>query len=268
MSVVRVARIAARLALLAVAPAPLDAQPPAPAYADLLARGDSLTDALRPVEALEAYRAAYMTEQTYEAMWKFALAQIEVAKQLSGGGQEDLRDSLYGVARLYAEAAVRADSLDAEGHFMVANALGRLSRTRGGKERVRFAEIIYDEATRALALDSTHAGAHHVLGAWHAEVQQLSGMTRFFAKTFFGAGFFDRASWDSSVAHLERAVELEPDYLFHRLELAEVYLALDRDPDARTQLEAVLRLPPMSDVADPAYQEEARRLLASLDEAS
>lgn len=258
------APVGAALLLLGTLALPLGAQQSASRYVDLMARGDSLTEALQPVDALEAYRAAYMLEQTYEAMWKFALAQIEVAKQLVGSGQDDLRDSLYGVARLYAEAAVRADSLDAEGHFMVANALGRLSRTRGGKERVRFAEIIYDEATRALAIDPTHAGAHHVLGAWHAEVKQLSGMTRFFAKTFFGAGFFDRASWDSSLVHLERAVELEPDYLFHRLELAHVYLALERDADARVQLETVLRLPPTSDVQDPAYQEEARALLGGL----
>jgi tetratricopeptide (TPR) repeat protein len=258
------APIVSTLALLAACAVPLAAQQTAPSYAELIARGDSLTDALRPVEALEAYRAAYMSDQTYEAMWKFARAQIDVAKQLVGRDQEDLRDSLYGVARLYAEAAVRSDSLDAEGHFMVANALGRLSRTRGGKERVRFAEIIHAEATRALELDSTHAGAHHVLGAWHAEVKQLSGMTRFFAKTFFGAGFFDRANWDAALAHLDRAVALEPDYLFHRLELAEVYLALHRDADARVQLEAVLRLPPTSDVADPEYQEAARRLLADL----
>jgi hypothetical protein len=43
-----------------------------------------------------------------------------------------------------------------------------------------------------------------------------------------------------------------------------VYLALHHDADARVQLEAVLRLPPTSDVADPEYQEAARRLLADL----
>jgi tetratricopeptide (TPR) repeat protein len=243
----------------------LTAQTTAPSYAELIQRGDSLTDALEPVEALEAYRAAYLTDQRYEAMWKFAGAQVDVAKQLHGKDQRALRDSLYGVARLYAEAAVRADSLDAEGHFMVANALGRLSRTRGGKERVRFAEIIYDEATRAIELDPTHDGAHHVLGAWHAEVKRLSGMTKFFAKMFFGAGFLDRASWDSSVVHLERAVELRPEYLYHRLELAQVYAELGRVSDARAQLEALLRLTPTSDAADPEYQEEARTLLAELD---
>lgn len=249
--------------LFVITPAPA-ARAQSSGYAADMERGDSLTAALDAAGALEAYRAAYLADQTYEAMWKFARAQVDVAKQLSGKKQEGLRDSLYGVAHLYAAAAVRADSSDAEGHFMVANALGQLSRTRGGKERVRFAKVIYDEAMTALAIDPDHDGAHHVLGAWHAEVKRLSGVAKFFAKTFFGAGFLDQANWDSSVVHLERAVELKPDYLFHRLELAQTYLDVDRVADARRQLEEVLRLPPTSDVSDPQYQDEARALLQRL----
>jgi tetratricopeptide (TPR) repeat protein len=249
--------------LLFLSPA-LHAQDESLSADEWLARGDSLLDALEPAGALEAFRTAYASEQTYAAMWKFANAQVEVAKQLEGTDQTALRDSLYSVARLYADAAVRTDSLDAEGHFMVSLVLGRLSRTRGGKERVRFAEVIFDAASRAVELDPSHDGAHHVLGAWHAEVKRLSGLTRFFAKTFFGAGFFDRASWESSVEHLERSVALRPDYLYHRLELAEVYLDLERPDDARAQLEALLALPPTSDVMDPSYQAAARGLLGEI----
>ncbi|MGD2134979.1 MAG: hypothetical protein PVF27_02415 [Gemmatimonadales bacterium] len=240
--------------------APLEGQ----TYEELVARGDSLTDALAVAEALEAYRAAYIQQQTGEAAWKFAGAQIDVAKQLVGDDFEERRDSLYGVARLYADAAIRADSSDPEGHFMLSQALGRLSRTRGGRDRVRFAREIYDAAARALALDSTHAGAHHVLGAWHAEIMRLSGLTKFFARTFLGAGFMGRASWDSAVVHLQRSVDLEPDYLFHRLELALVYVDREQYDAAREQLRRVLALPPTSDVMDPTHQEEARRTLAEI----
>ncbi len=233
-------------------------------YAELIRRGDSLSSALEPATALEAYRAAYMADQTYEAMWKFAEAQIEVAKQLEDTKQDKLRDSLYAVAEIYSRAAIRSDSMDAEGHFMLSNALGRLSRTRGGKERVRFAKEIYESATRALALDPSHDGAYHVLGAWHAEVKRLSGIAKFFAKTFFGAGFLDVASWDSAAVNLERAVGLRPEYLYHHLELAEIYVDLERYADARRALEALLALSPTSDVLDPQYVAEARALLATI----
>jgi len=221
--------------------------------AEHLTRGDSLSTALQPQAALTQFQRALALDSTaYDAWWKAAEAAIDVAKQLTSY-EGRRRDSLYQAARSLAETAIRVDSSGAEGHFALAHALGRYARTRGGRERVRYGRIIYDEAARALALDPRHDGAHHVLGAWHAEVRRLSGVTRFLAKTLFGAGFLGRASWDSSTAHLERAVELRPDFIYHRLELAQVYLDRHRNGDARDQLQRIATLP-VQDVMDPSYR--------------
>jgi tetratricopeptide (TPR) repeat protein len=253
-----------RVLLVAAATVAIAPAATAQSYAELLARGDSLRAALVPLGALEAYRAAIRLQPTADVLWRFSRCEVDIAKGLIGDALRDQRDSLYGVAREYAEAAVRADSTNAEGWFMIANALGRLSRTRGGKERVRFARQIYDDAARALALDPNNDGAEHVLGAWHAEIMRLSGITKFFARTLMGADFMSRASWDSAVAHLERAVALKPSYLYHRLELAEVYVDVNRRDDARKEFEEVLRLPPTSDVSDNLYQAEAAERLKKL----
>jgi Tfp pilus assembly protein PilF len=94
-------------------------------------------------------------------------------------------------------------------------------------------------------------------------VERLPGLTRFLAKTLLGAGFLGRASWDSATAHLEQAVALRPDFIYHRLELAQVYLDRHRTGDARAQLTRIAALP-VSDVLDQRYQEEAARLLKTL----
>ena len=249
------------LLLLAAAAPRLVAQ----SYGEHIARGDSLSDALDPAGALEEYRIAFMANpSSYDAMWKFASAQIDVAKQLRDREYKDLRDSLYWVARIYAEAATSTDSTDAEGFFMVSQALGRLSLTRGGRERVQFAKEVYKSAAKAIECDPMHDGAYHVVGAWHAEIKRLSGFTKFFATTFLGASFMGRAQWDSAVVYLQRAVELKPEYIFHRLELAEVYVDLERWGEARTQLEAIAGLEPTLDVDDPLYKEEAADLLAEI----
>lgn len=237
---------------------PIEAQ----SVAETLAAGDSLTEALKPAEALEQYRKAFQIDQSnYEVLWKFARAQIDVAKQLEGKKFRATRDSLFRVASLYADSASKTVPDDPEGHFMVAQALGRMSRERGGQERVRYGQQIYDEAARTLELDPAHDGAHHVLGAWHAEILRLSGVARFFAKTFLGAGYLGLASWDSAAVHLELAVEYEPEYIYHRLELAEVYMDLERYSEAKAQLERIAQLPPTSDVNDRHYKEEAARML-------
>jgi tetratricopeptide (TPR) repeat protein len=88
-------------------------------------------------------------------------------------------------------------------------------------------------------------------------------VTKFFAKTFLGGGFLSKASWDSAAVHLERAVELKPDYIFHRLELAEVYIDLANYTGAEEQLQRLLELP-KTDVMDVSYKETAARLLENI----
>ena len=233
----------------------------------LVARGDSLWTALQPKASLRPFREAIRIDPTRsDAWWKYARAQVDVAKQLANDDDREVRDSLFGIARAYAQSALNLDSLDADAHFVMALVLGQLSLTRGGRERVEFAREIYEATARALRLDPDHDGALHILGAWHAEVRRLSGFTRFFAKTLFGAGFLGRASWDSAAIHLERAVELEPNYIFHRLELAEIYVDMDRFADALLQLVAIGPLPPTSDVMDPEYKSRAAVLRADIEQ--
>ena len=219
-----------------------------------------------PDVALRHYQAALAIDSMdYDANWKAARAIADVAKQIQGDADslKRRRDSLYSAARLYAERAVRADSTRPDGHYAVAMVLGRLSRTKGSKERVRYAKIIFDEATRAVQIDSNYHNAHHVLGAWNAEVKRLSGIQRFFAKALFGGGFMSQANWNDAVKHLERAVALAPDHIYHRLELAEVYVDVGQFSKAREQLQAIAALPAV-DVLDPRYKEDAALLLGEI----
>jgi len=231
-----------------------------------IALGDS-AGLMHPDVQLRHYQAALAADSlSYEANWKAARAIADVAKQIQGNADslKRRRDSLYAVGRVYAERAIRADSTKADGHYVLAMVLGRLSRTKGSKERVRYAKIIYDEATRAVQIDSTHDNAHHVLGAWNAEVKRLSGFQRFFAKALYGGGFMDKATWDDAVMHLKTAVRLRPDHIYHRLELAEVYVDLGKYSLARVQLQAIAALPPV-DVLDPQYKEDAAALFKDIE---
>jgi hypothetical protein len=272
-------RHAASLAAFSLLAAPLAAQ----SVADHIALGDSARAALHADQALLHYEAAVAAIQREvgtqleaiagvhpvnplycEAYWKAARQIADVAKQLLGDSLKQRRDSLYSLGRTWAEASIRADSTVADAHFALALVLGRLSRTRGGKERVRFAKIIYDQASRAIQIDPRHDGAYHILGIWNAEVKRLSGLTRFFAKTLFGAGFMDRATWDSAVAQMEHAVALAPQHVYHRLELAGVYLDVGQPDKATEQLRAIADLP-VGDPMDPYYKRVATEALAELE---
>ncbi len=237
-----------------------------PTVAEHIALGDSAYLALAPQQALAHYRAALALDSTnYAALWKAGRELVDIAKQIESNADSSkhLRDSLYTQARAYGEAAVRVNPKGADGHFTIGQALGRLSRTKGGKERVRFAKIIYDEGMKAIELDSTHDGAYHLIGAWHAEVKRLSGFQKFFAKTLFGGGFLDKGNWEDAQRYLQRAVALKPQNIFHRLELGEVYVDLGQYSKAREQFNAIVPLP-IVDVLDHAYQQEAKQVLEDI----
>jgi tetratricopeptide (TPR) repeat protein len=128
------------------------------------------------------------------------------------------------------------------------------------KQRVKYAKEIKTEVERALEIDPNHDGAWHLMGRWHAEIERLSNIEEFFAKTLLGGKVFNEASWDGAIRCLQKAVELRPDYIFHRLDLAEVLIERKRASEARPELEKILTLPDL-DAMDPVYRTRAKALL-------
>lgn len=179
----------------------------------------------------------------YEALWRGALALVDIGSAVAPDRKSAMRDSAFVRAEQLARRAVRVNGNDTEGHFALAVALGSASLTKSPRERVRAAEEVYREAHRAIALDSTHDGAYHVLGRWHAEMLRVSGVERFFAKEFLGGAIFKQASWDSAETDLRRAVTLDSTRITHHLDLAGVYADRKRWNEARRELDAVRDLP-------------------------
>jgi regulator of sirC expression with transglutaminase-like and TPR domain len=143
--------------------------------------------------------------------------------------------------------------------------VGRASLTMGKKERIRRARVIRDEAMRAIELNPRHDGAYHILGRWNAEIMRLSGLSRFLAKRLLGAGIFSEASWDAAVSNMEHAAALDPGRLYHRLDLAEIYVDRKRYDDARTQLADLAALPDR-EIMDSVYRREGAELAKETEE--
>lgn len=235
----------------------LEAQ--APAGPD--GRGVILADALDPRAAAARFEGLLAVDSAHaEANWRAALALVDIGKQTPDEVPSADRDSLYLVAERYARRAVALAPGEANAHFALAMALGKAALTKGRRERVRYALDIRAEADRTLELDSRHDGAYHVLGRWHAEIERLSNLEEFFAKKFLGARVFGDASWDAASQHLETAVLLRPDFIYHRLGLAEIYVDMKQFDKARAQLEIIPSLP-TRDVMDPEYRRQAADLL-------
>jgi tetratricopeptide (TPR) repeat protein len=217
------------------------------------ARGD--------LAASESAAAAAVQAQpsNFAALWRLARAESELGEDAKGEDQRRLIAS----AVEHARTAVKAAPDSAKGHEWLAVALGRQALKEGPKTRLALSREIKSEVDRALALDPSSGRAYHVRALWNRKLASLNLLERMAANTVLG-GVPKGASMDNCVNDLKKAIELEPGYVNHHLELGRTYMDLKRWADARHELDRALSLPPTSNPRDPRYQQDARELLGKL----
>lgn len=165
--------------------------------------------ALRPDSADASYRVAkQLFDQTFltrddEEVRRLAEEALPFAERALE--QEETAPHLIGVAVLYGELALYGNN----------------------RTKVDYARRIRRYAERALKLDPDYAWAHHVLGRWHVEISKLGFAKRMVASLLYGG--LPRGKLSTGIAHLQRAIELEPAMAAHLVELGFAYRADDHD---------------------------------------
>lgn len=255
---VRIPRVAG---LLLLVPLVLEAQ----AVDESIAKGIEAQRAREPMSALAYLENALEIDSTnYEANWRSAEVLMDIGKQTPDSVKSPERDSIYVKAEARARRAALANPEGADGHYVLASAIGRASLTKSKKERVKRAGEIRSEALRALELDPQHHNAMHVMGRWNAEIMRLSGLERFFAKNFLGGKIMNAAAWDSAFVYMDRAIAISPENIYHHLDLAEMLIDRKRYSEARIHLTRIGELP-IYDVLDPQHQRDAAALLQKIE---
>ncbi len=206
------------LAALLLALAPL-----AVAQAD---DAEAFVDAGRFTDAVAAYDAALAASPDDATLLaRRARARVYRADHATELSDAE-REAAYEAAVADAERAVELAPNDAEATFELSRALGRMAQFRGVVQSLNLAGRMREALDRTLELDPTYASAWHASALWHAEVPWVAGgRTREVVPSF------------------ERAVELEPDVLGHRVAFARILIAEEAYDRARAQLDAAAALP-------------------------
>jgi tetratricopeptide (TPR) repeat protein len=208
--------------------------------------GDRLVDEGRFEEAIAAYTRAIDADDTDAVSYqRRARARVYRADAMPED-RDDAREELYDLAIADAERAVDLAPDDPESHFELARALGRAAQYRGILASLNLAARVDEALNLVLERDPDHASAWHAWALYNHEVPWIAG----------GRGGRVEPAF-------ERAIEIEPDVITHRLEYARILLERDEIERAREQLEVAVDLRPET-YLDRQDLEAARELLADL----
>jgi tetratricopeptide (TPR) repeat protein len=249
-----ISRIA--LALLAVTPAAIEGQ--LAGFGGPLAQADMLYLAGEPLQAFEILDQHLATDSTdYDALWRAARAAVVLGIDAEGSrGQNAWLDP----AMAFAERAVALRPDGIEGRYWRGVAVGRRAMNASPGYAVELAQVVYDDAHAILAADSTHGGAHNMLGKLNYEIMSLSRIKRGVARTFMGNSALDDTSWENARHHLERATEVWPDFVLFHFDLGQLHRRRGRREEAARSFMTALALEPVHPT-DRKVQADARAYL-------
>jgi tetratricopeptide (TPR) repeat protein len=215
--------------------------------ADVLYRArETLANARRAADIWSQRVAA--NPRDFESAWKLARAHYWLGTR---GLPERERKAALEAGLAAGRKATAIDSSRPEGHFWIAANMGALAESFGLRQGIRYRTPIREELERVLEIDPAFldGSADRALGRWYYKVPGLFGGNKRRAEE-----------------HLRKALTYNPQSIITRLFLAETLVALDRDAEARRELEGALAAPVSAEWApeDRAFKDEARALLARL----
>lgn len=184
--------------------------------------------------------------RSFEVEWKFAKYSYFLGK--TGTNQSTAADA-FEKGRDAGRIAARVEKNRPEGHFWFAANLGELSKMNPVTVGIKSVDEIREAMEKVISIEPgfQDASAYDALGQLEIATRNFKG-----GKT------------EKAVEYYEEGLQLSPDNANIRLHLAEAYLALKRDADARKQIDTILSMKPPPDYAveHAAAVAKAKDLLA------
>lgn len=210
----------------------------------LFKRRENISNLREAVNLLAQVRNA--DHRNYEVEWKFAKYNYFLGKMLPDNEEsEKILDDGEEAGRI----ASRIEPNKPDGYFWYGANLGEQAQRAPLTKGLTSVDDIQELMNKVIEIQPDYQGAmaYDVL----AQIELIRGL----------AG----GDPQKAVEYLEKAIVIQPDNAYLHLHLGEAYLAVNRKPEAKKELEYVLKMKPHPDFL-PEYKEsveKAKKLLSS-----
>jgi tetratricopeptide (TPR) repeat protein len=183
--------------------------------------------------------------RNYEVEWKFARCNYFLGKLIS---DEKEGEKIFKEGEAAGKIASRLEPNKPDGFFWYGANLGEQAKRSPLTKGLTSIDDIRSAMNRVIEIEPAYQGASafDVL----AQIELSTGLVG--------------GKPEKAVEYLEKAIALEKENTYIRFHLAQAYLAVNRDAEAKKQLDYIIQMKPNPDL--PEYEEslkEAKRLLAT-----
>ena len=212
-------------------------------------------------ESLDLYLKILESDSThYDALWNASLIYSRLGYML-GDDEEDKQEEYYDKAIELAETAIEEHEDEGHPYYVMAVAKGRWSELQGNKTRVETSREIKENIEKAAEKIPDYAPVWHLYGVFHSDVANISGGEKL-AANLISKGVPDGSN-EKAEEYIKKAIEMMPESILFRLDLAKHYLKVDDEDSAREVLDKISDM----DVKLPnegQLKEEAANILEEL----
>ena len=211
-------------------------------FDELISKGDSLYSQSDMQNALNYYEQAYSIDSSdYYLLFKLTRVCNDLGEYYYELHDEDSSEIVVYEGVDFAERFSSLYPDSAKVYTYLAWSYGNQALFEGGKEKIKLAHKIKDNATKAISMDSTDYLPYLILGIYNRQIGALGWFERLFANTFFGD--VPEGSFEESEKLMLKALELQPGIVIAAFHLSLTYKEMGEEEKEIVMLKKVLELP-------------------------
>jgi tetratricopeptide (TPR) repeat protein len=211
-------------------------------FDELISKGDSLYAKSDMQSALDYYEQAYSVDSSdYDLLFKLTRVSNDLGEYYYELHDEESAEKVVYEGVVYAERFYSLYPDSAKVYTYLAWSYGNQALFEGGKEKIKLAHKIKDNASKAIRIDSTDYLPYVILGVYNRQIGALSWFERLFANIFFGD--VPEGSFEESEKMMLKALELQPGIVIATFHLSLTYKEMDEEEKEIAMLKKVLELP-------------------------
>ena len=231
-------------------------------FEELVERGDSLYAKFEMAAALLNYEQAFsLKSDDYNLLLKITRVCNDLGEYYYELRDEKSSEEVVYKAVDYAEKFYKLYPDSAKVYTFLAWSYGNQALFEGGKEKIKLAYKIKDNAEKAIQMDSTDYLPYIILGIYHRQLAALNWFERTFANIFFGK--VPEGSFEESEKMMLKALEIQPVIIIATFHLSLTYKEMGETEKEIEMLKKVLELPER-DFRDKFAKRKAKERLKEL----